>query len=55
MRATSAQDDADRGGLPRSVWTEERHQLTRTDVEVDASMGLRPPEAFVDGLQLGDG
>ncbi len=32
-----------------------RTNVFRADVEVDASEGLRPPEAFVEGPQSSDG
>jgi hypothetical protein len=53
--AALAEQDADRGGLAGSVGAQQRHQLTRMELEVDAAQGLDLPVAFVDPLQLCDG
>jgi hypothetical protein len=52
--AALAQQDADRGGLARPVGAQQRHQLPRTELEVNALQGLDLPVALVDAPQLRD-
>src|SRR4029450_12862248 len=53
-RAALAQQDADRAGLARPVGAQQRHQLTRMNLEVNALQGLDLAVVLVDAPQLRD-